>query len=278
MGVAQGIPSVFVTKIIASTKPDFIWMDVEHGMFNRLELHDCIHAATHHSEGASLVLCRVPKHDELSLTTALDAGCSGIIIPHVETAQEVRDFLEEMYFGGGKGHRSFSPWTFTPGLTSSLYEDDPYNVQTANNHICLIPQIESRKGVENLAEIAAVEGISALMFGPGDFMIDAGMDLDGFMKGKPDPGFLEALGRFNDAAAANGLPIFGGVMSVDQVPMAIQSGMRAIAVTFDVWGLSRLMDDLLKKSWKMAQDFQGKATTNGVSDAQSEPESQEKSG
>jgi 4-hydroxy-2-oxoheptanedioate aldolase len=40
MGVAQGIPSVFVTKVIASTKPDFIWMDVEHGMFNRLELHE----------------------------------------------------------------------------------------------------------------------------------------------------------------------------------------------------------------------------------------------
>lgn len=40
MGVAHGIPSVFVTKLIASTKPDFIWIDVEHGMFNRLELHE----------------------------------------------------------------------------------------------------------------------------------------------------------------------------------------------------------------------------------------------
>jgi 4-hydroxy-2-oxoheptanedioate aldolase len=154
-------------------------------------------------------MCRVPKHDEISLTTALDAGCAGIIIPHVETAQEVRDFLKEMYFGGGKGHRSFSPWTFTPGLTSSLYQNDPYNVQTANNHVCLIPQIESRKGVENLAEIAAVEGISALMFGPGDFMIDAGMDLNGFLSGKPDPGFLKAMEKFNSAAAENGLPILG---------------------------------------------------------------------
>jgi 4-hydroxy-2-oxoheptanedioate aldolase len=40
MGVAHGIPSTFVTKLIASTKPDFIWIDVEHGMFNRLELHE----------------------------------------------------------------------------------------------------------------------------------------------------------------------------------------------------------------------------------------------
>lgn len=40
MGIAQGIPSTFVTKLIASSKPDFIWIDVEHGMFNRLELHE----------------------------------------------------------------------------------------------------------------------------------------------------------------------------------------------------------------------------------------------
>jgi 4-hydroxy-2-oxoheptanedioate aldolase len=39
-GVAHGIPSVFVTKMLASTKPDFVWIDVEHGMFNRLELHE----------------------------------------------------------------------------------------------------------------------------------------------------------------------------------------------------------------------------------------------
>jgi 4-hydroxy-2-oxoheptanedioate aldolase len=40
LGVAHGIPSTFVTKLIASTKPDFIWIDVEHGMFNRLELYE----------------------------------------------------------------------------------------------------------------------------------------------------------------------------------------------------------------------------------------------
>lgn len=40
LGVAQGIPSTFLTKVFASTKPDFIWMDVEHGMFDRLLLHE----------------------------------------------------------------------------------------------------------------------------------------------------------------------------------------------------------------------------------------------
>jgi 4-hydroxy-2-oxoheptanedioate aldolase len=45
-----------------------------------------------------MVIVRVPKHDEISLTTALDAGAGGIVIPHCESAQEVRDFMKEAYF------------------------------------------------------------------------------------------------------------------------------------------------------------------------------------
>lgn len=45
-----------------------------------------------------MVIVRVPKHDEISLTTALDAGAAGIIIPHVESAQDVKDIMKEMYF------------------------------------------------------------------------------------------------------------------------------------------------------------------------------------
>jgi len=43
LGIAQGIPSMFVTKILASTKPDFIWLDVEHGMFDRLSLFEYVY-------------------------------------------------------------------------------------------------------------------------------------------------------------------------------------------------------------------------------------------
>lgn len=57
-----------------------------------------IHAAQHHSEGKTMVVVRVPKHDEVSLSTALDAGAAGIVIPHVESADEVRHFIKECYY------------------------------------------------------------------------------------------------------------------------------------------------------------------------------------
>lgn len=57
-----------------------------------------IHAAQHHSEGRAMVIVRVPKNDEISLSTALDAGAAGIVIPHVDTADEVRSMMKEMYY------------------------------------------------------------------------------------------------------------------------------------------------------------------------------------
>ena len=121
MDIGHGIPGTFVTKLIASIKRDFTWIDAEHGMFKRLELHEyvgkvewrlfiekvytnmyvlsAIHAAQHDSEGKSLVIVRVPQHDELSVSTALDASASGIIIPHTESAEDVRNFMKNAYFG-----------------------------------------------------------------------------------------------------------------------------------------------------------------------------------
>lgn len=77
----------------------------------------------------------------------------------------------------------------------------------SNRHIVVIPQIESVKGVENAEEIAAVEGISGLMFGPGDYMADAGIPLK--LGGEPHPDFLAGMGKFAAAAAKNNLPLFG---------------------------------------------------------------------
>ena len=155
------------------------------------------------------------------------------------------------------GQRSFSPWTFTPGLTTSLYPNDPFNVATYNNHICIIPQIESAKGMQNIDEIAAVPGISAVMFGPGDFMIDAGIDLKSIFSPTPDTRFLEAMGKFGAAAKKNNLPIFGGCQKVEQVPRLIQQGSRAIAVQFDLWGFTRMIDGSLKSGWEYAKGFEG---------------------
>jgi len=245
-------------------------MDVEHGMFNRLELHDAIHAAQHHSEGQSMVVVRVPKHDEISLTTALDAGAAGIVIPHCESAEEVQKLINEIYYPP-IGQRSFSPWTFTPGISdTSLYKGDPFNMGTSNRHIIVIAQIESVKGVENVEEIAALEGISALMFGPGDYMADAGLELK--LGGEPHPTFAAAMGKFAGAGQKYGKPLFGAAMALEMIPMMIQQGYRAIAVAFDVWGFANLVHGNLKQAKEFAaQASEANGVPNGIPNGKAPP-------
>lgn len=90
-----------------------------------------------------------------------------------------------------------------------MYPGDPFNIRTYNSHTVIIPQVESVKGIENVDEIAAVPGVSAIMFGPGDFMVDAGCDLNAF--GAPNPVFDAAVAKFSAAAKRNNVPLFGYV-------------------------------------------------------------------
>jgi len=111
---------------------------------------------------------------------------------------------------GFHGQRSFSPWTFTPGLTdASLYHDDAFNYRTANSHICVIAQIESVEGLKNVEEIAALDCVHGLMFGPGDYSADAGIRL---RLGEAMPeGVINAMMKMAAASQKYGKPMFGYV-------------------------------------------------------------------
>lgn len=59
-----------------------------------------------------------------------------------------------------------------------------------------------------------------------------------------------------------------GAMSVDMVPMLIQQGFRAIAVQFDVWGLSKLIHGSLTQARAAAKKVA--AESNGESNGAKE--------
>jgi 4-hydroxy-2-oxoheptanedioate aldolase len=163
------------------------------------------------------------------------------------------------------GHRSFSPWTFTPGVSdSSLYPGDSFNIATSNNHICIFPQIESVKGVENADKIAALDCVSGLMFGPGDFMLDAGIPVS--LGGPPHPVLLDAMMKFGEAGIKNGKALMGNAMSMDQIPMLLSSGFRVIGVFMDVWNTALAIKGNVDAAKSHAMEFVGGQETqeNGV--------------
>lgn len=213
-----------------------------------------IHAIHHHSEGKTTVIVRVPKEDETFLTAALDAGADAIMLPHTESKEEVEKLAEKIYYPP-KGKRSFSPWTFAPGISGhSIYPNDMGNLRTSNEHTALIAQVESVKGIENLEEICSSDFVDGLLFGPGDFRADAGLSV---LPTSPnlEPVFTDAIVKVAKVAAQYKIPTFGAAHDFSQLPKVLQGGAQIVLVMFDYWFISQNLSKMVAEGHKTLDDL-----------------------
>lgn len=109
-------------------------------------------------------MARVPRSDYAYLARALDIGCEGVMVPMVNTADEARSVVEACrYPPVGRRGAAF-------GFAHDHYEaGSPVDkIKFANKRNLVIAQIETEHGLENVEEIAAVEGIDVLWVGHFD--------------------------------------------------------------------------------------------------------------
>ncbi|KZP10283.1 Phosphoenolpyruvate/pyruvate domain-containing protein, partial [Athelia psychrophila] len=175
LGVGIGVPSIASTKVVAVTAADWAWIDTEHTPLSPTLMADIVQTVNYHSEGRMLPIVRVPSHGHEWIAWALDAGAAGVIIPHTETVEQARAAVRAARFGP-LGDRSFPPFVMLSGITDSAPEGQTW-VDVANDHIAVIPQIESALGLENLEDIMQVPGVDAIMIGKGDLRLSMGLPL-----------------------------------------------------------------------------------------------------
>jgi 4-hydroxy-2-oxoheptanedioate aldolase len=122
-------------------------------------------------------LSKVPiVHNDPAAATAriieqLNVGHAGIIMQEVETADEVRTALAAMRFkskGGVRPDEGIGLAAAYWGVTEAEYRQkaDPWPLNK-NGELVLWAIIESKKGIENVREIAAVPGVTVLTVGAG---------------------------------------------------------------------------------------------------------------
>jgi 4-hydroxy-2-oxoheptanedioate aldolase len=148
---------------------DGIWMDMEHRTFS-METAQVLMAAAR-AGGDSDVLVRVSRHEMSSVTRALECGAQGVIYPRCESVDEAREVVRNAKFAP-LGQRGCDGWNRdAPFGTMPLAE----YIVSANEQTLVVIQIESPAALELAPEIAKVEGVDVLMFGPGDFSVLAGV-------------------------------------------------------------------------------------------------------
>src|ERR1700734_1481069 len=93
----------------------------------------------------------------------LDIGAQTLLVPMVESAEQAKLLVSAMRYppagirGVGAALARASQWN---RVTNYLHQ--------ANDEMCLLVQVETRAGLENLDAIAAVEGVDGVFIGPSD--------------------------------------------------------------------------------------------------------------
>jgi 4-hydroxy-2-oxoheptanedioate aldolase len=153
-----------VIEILKNDVLDMLVIDLEHGSFSIEAVENLIRTA----RGRDLpVIVRCADTFYHLLSPCLDAGATGVLVPRVEGAEQARSAVESARFPpeGRKGFGGFSLVRQWRGI------------ETFNAEVVVLLQIESRRGIDNLEHILAVEGISGIVVGPSDLSIDLGVPL-----------------------------------------------------------------------------------------------------
>jgi 4-hydroxy-2-oxoheptanedioate aldolase len=238
IGLWLSLMNGYTAEVCASAGFDWFLIDAEHAP-NTLEtiLHQLQAIASY---GVAPVV-RPPNRDPDTLKLLLDMGVQNFLMPMVDTAAEAETLVRAVRYPP-LGHRGVG---HVLGRASRWGRIGDY-LKRSDGEICLLVQIESRKGMDNLEAIAAVEGVDGLFVGPAD--LSASLGHTGNMAHPEAAAAIDgALGRIIAAGKPAGT-ITGGVVPTQRL---LARGCSFVAAGVDVLLLAKAADELaatLRKS------------------------------
>lgn len=221
-----------VAEIMARKGFDWLVVDLEHGAIDRGRLESLVRAI----EGCGLIpLARIMACDPILSRQAFDAGCVGVIIPHVENSSAFEAFVRASSWPPN-GSRSIG---FFRANDYGLRFDD-YAVEAADP--IFIPMIESVAGVENVEAIVSSGHADAVLIGPYD--LSASVGTPGNFGSKV---FMEAEEHVLQICSKFGVSL--GIHDVDpsaqSVSQYVERGFNFVACGMDTVFLSRAVGRIL---------------------------------
>jgi 4-hydroxy-2-oxoheptanedioate aldolase len=166
IGIWSMLNSVNATEALGWSGFDWLLVDGEH---TPVSLHDAIAHSRAIAATPTVPIFRVVWNDRILLKQHLDAGLSTLMIPYVQNVEEARAAVDFVRYPP-QGSRGIA--AIQRGSRYGRFHD---YAARANQEVFLIVQIETMAALDRCAEIAAVDGVDAVFFGPGDLAASMGM-------------------------------------------------------------------------------------------------------
>lgn len=214
-----------LAEILGYSGYDYVVVDMEHGPGDTIAALPCLQALK--AAGTFSVL-RIAANDPPLAKKALDLGPDGIMIPMVQTSEEAAMAVAACRYPP-KGIRGAACGI----IRASKYGINPGYSRKVEDELLVMLQIESKKGVENVTEIAAVEGVDCLMMGPRDLSSSIGY-LDDPAGDQEVNELLHRAERDVLAAKRSGLFLAGMARAKDPPPAMFHRGYHMVVGTADI--------------------------------------------
>ncbi|MGF6573040.1 4-hydroxy-2-oxoheptanedioate aldolase [Paraburkholderia sp. GAS333] len=238
-GLWAALADAYVTELLATAGFDWLLIDNEHAPNDVRSTLAQLQAVAAY---ASHPVVRPVRSDAALIKQLLDIGAQTLLLPMIDTADQAADAVAATRYppqgirGVGSGLARASRWNRVPDYLT-----------TAAEELCVLVQVESVQGMENLRAIAAVDGVDGVFFGPSDLSASMGL------LGKPgDASVREAIR--NGIAITRDAGKAAGVLAADPAIAAeyLAAGATFVAVGSDTGLLSRAAADLASSYKKTA--------------------------
>ncbi|WP_454807646.1 4-hydroxy-2-oxoheptanedioate aldolase [Paraburkholderia fungorum] len=230
-GLWAALADAYVTELLATAGFDWLLIDNEHAPNDVRSTLAQLQAVAAY---ASHPVVRPVRSDSALIKQLLDIGAQTLLLPMIDTAEQAADAVAATRYppqgirGVGSALARASRWNRIPDY-----------LNTAADELCVLVQVETVQGLENLSAIAAVDGVDGVFFGPADLSASMGL------LGKPGDArvrgaICSGIGKVRDAGkAAGGLAPDAGIAGE-----YLAAGASFVAVGTDTGLLSRAAADL----------------------------------
>lgn len=223
LGLFLGLGNPVSAELLATCGYDYLLVDAEHGANDVRSIQAQLQAMA-----AYPVQCMVrpPNHDAALIKQLLGVGAQTLLVPMVDTAEQAAALVSAMRYppkgvrGVGTALERSARWNAVPDYFAKVEQNT-----------CLIVQIESRTGLQNVDAIAAVDGVDAVFIGPADLAASMGY--------LGQPGHAEVKAAISDAigrivAAGKAAGVFSSDPTLAQAYQAAGAGFLALGADTSV--------------------------------------------
>ncbi|MGU3575549.1 HpcH/HpaI aldolase family protein [Brucellaceae bacterium C25G] len=169
-------------------------------------------------------LVRVSANSPSAIKPMLDAGFDGLLVADLRSADEARALVEAAHYPplGRRGAQ------FTVSRAASYGRNKNQYVDETKQNLLVIAMIESRQGLEAIADIAAIDGIDMLFLGPLDLTTDYGPYGD-----LQSPELHHAMQDAEQRILASGRLLGGAALHPDDIGAMFERGYSFVTSASD---------------------------------------------